>query len=204
MIVRFNGILTRIFKFMPGPIFGIISTLIGLSGDILAIIFHSEYNLNQMISVLGTGSGGLFFNYGTILSGIFALPLYFYLERVLAKEKIYEKVRRAALISAVVSCMFFIAIGIFPSIENNVFFLYTHGISTLFCFLSGAVYILLFSYLFYKSLKFSNILVYIGVFHSSLIVVFLFTWNPVSEWMMTFGIIIWILSVSFYMIYKKM
>ena len=203
-MIRINEIFTRIFKFMPGPFFGILSTIIGLSGDFLAIIFYSEYKLNQMISVLGTGLGGFFFNYGTIFSGIFALPLYFYLEKVLAKENVYAKVRRAALISAVISCMFFIAIGIFPSYENNAFFLYTHGISALLCFLSGAVYILLFSYLFYKSLEFSNILVYIGVFHTSLIVIFLLTWNPVSEWIMTFGIILWILSVSFYMIYKKM
>ena len=204
MIVKINEILTRVFNFIPGPFFGIASTIIGLLGDILAIISSPSYTLSQMISVLGTGTWGFFFNFGTIFSGIFALPLYFYLERVLAKENLYGEVRKAAIISAVISCMFFILIGIFPSYENNVFFLYAHGISTLFCFLSGVGYILLFSFLFYKNLKFPNTLVYIGLFQAGIMVLFLFTWNPIVEWIMTFGIIIWILSVSFYMIYKKM
>lgn len=203
MVVKINEILTRVFNFIPGPFFGIVSTIIGLLGDILAIISSPSYTLSQMISVLGTGTWGIFFNFGTIFSGIFALPLYFYLERILAKENLYGKVRKAALISAVISCTFFIAIGIFPSYENNVFFLYAHGISTLFCFLSAVGYILLFSFLFYKSLRFSNILVYIGLFQAIIMVLFLLTWNPAVEWIMTFGIIIWILSVSFYMIYKK-
>jgi hypothetical protein len=203
MIVKINEILTRVFNFMPGPFFGIVSTIIGLLGDILAIIFFPSYTLSQMISILGTGAWGVFFNFGTIFSGIFALPFYFYLERVFAKENLYGKVRKAAIISAVISCMFFILIGIFPSYENNVFFLYAHGFSTLFCFLSGVGYILLFSFLFYKSLQFPNTLVYIGLFQTGLMVLFLLTWNPVTEWMMTFGIIIWILSLSFYMIYKK-
>jgi hypothetical protein len=203
MIVKYNEILTRIFNFMPGPFYGIFSTVIGLLGDILAIFFSSSYNLSQMISVLGTGTWGFFFNFGTILSGIFALPLYFYLERVLAKENLNRKVRKAAIISAVISCMFFITIGIFPSYENDVFFLYSHGISTLFCFLSGVIYILLFSYLFYKSSQFQNIIVYIGLFQTGIMILFLLSWNPIVEWIMTFGIITWILSVSFYMIYKK-
>jgi hypothetical protein len=203
MSFKYNEILTRIFKFMPGPFFGIVSTIIGLLGDILAIISNSSYTLSQMISVLGTGTGGFFFNFGTIFSGIFAFPLYFYLERVFTKEDVDGKVRRIALIGAVISCTFFIAIGIFPSYENNLFFLYAHGISTSLCFLSAVVYILLFSYLFYKSLRFPNILVYIGLFQAVIMVLFLLTWNPTVEWIMTFGIIIWILSVSFYMIYKK-
>jgi len=204
MIGKFNSYLNKIFNVIPGQFFGILSTFVGLGGDILAILYFSEYNPSLMISVLGTGPGGFFFNFGTILSGLLALPLYLYLERVLSKEKLNRKVLKMALISAIISCIFFILIGVFPSYKNNVFFLYSHGISALLCFLSGAVYIILFSYLFIKSSLFPKILAYIGYLHSGLIILFLFTWIPLTEWLMTFGIILWILSVSFYMIYKDL
>ena len=204
MLVRFNDYLTRIFSFIPGQFFGIASTIIGLAGDILGIIFYSGYNLNLMISVLGTGSGGFFFNFGTIFSGILALFLYLYLERVLSTDNVSRKLRKGALISALTSCIFFIAIGIFPSYEDNLFFLYAHGISTSLCFISGAVYLVLFSYIFNKSSIFPNTLAYIGYFQTIMITLFLFTWNPLTEWLMTFGIIIWILSVSVYMMYKNL
>ena len=132
------------------------------------------------------------------------MPLYFYIIQNLSKENLNKILIQAALISAFVSCIFFILVGIFPSYENNAFFLYAHGISALICFISGGVYISLFSYLFLKSSQFSNLLAYIGYFHTGLITLFLFTWIPLTEWFMTVGIIIWILSVSFYMIYKKM
>jgi len=204
MIVRLDNFLSRLFSFIPGQFFGIASTLIGLVGDILGIIFYSGYNLNLMISILGTGPGGFFFNFGTILSGILALFLYLYLERVLSNDNVNRKLRKAALVSAIISCIFFIAIGIFPSYEDNLFFLYAHGISTLFCFISGAIYLVLFSYIFKKSSIFPNTLAYIGYFQTILITIFLFTWIPLTEWLMTFGIIIWVLSVSVYMIYKSL
>ncbi len=203
MSLRFNNLFTRIFNSIPGQFFGIFSTLIGLLGDIIAIIYNSEYNLNLMISTLGTGPGGFFFNFGTILSGILAIPFYFYLERTLSKENLNKKVLKTALISALISCVFFIAIGIFPSFDNNSFLLYAHGISALLCFISGALYFFLFSYLFRLSSIFPKTIVYIGYVQIALIILFLFTWNPLIEWLMTFGIILWILSLSFYMIYKN-
>lgn len=204
MSLRFNDLFTRIFSSIPGQFFGILSTLIGLSGDIIAIIYNSEYNLNLMISTLGTGPGGFFFNFGTILSGILAIPFYFYLERALFKENLNKKVLKIALISALISCIFFIAIGLFPSFDNNIFFIYAHGISVLLCFISGAIYFVLFSYLFRISSIFPKTIVYIGYVQISLIILFLFTWNPLIEWLMTFGIILWILFLSFYMSYKNL
>ena len=173
MIVRFNDFLTRLYSFIPGHLFGIASTLIGLMGDVLGIIFYSGYNLGLMISVLGTGSGGFFFNLGTILSGFLAIFLYLYLEKILSRDGVSRRLRKGALISAIFSCIFFIAIGIFPSYEDNLFFLYAHGISTLICFVSGATYLVLFSYIFKKSSIFPNILAYIGYLQTILIIIFL-------------------------------
>lgn len=204
MIIRFNDYLTTIFSYIPGQFFGIASTLTGLAGDILGMIFYSGYNLNLMISVLGTGPMGFFFNFGTIFSGFLAIFLYLYLERVLSRENLNPKLLKGALISAINSCIFFIAIGIFPSYEDNLFFLYAHGISTSLCFISGAAYLVLFSIIFKKSSLFPNSLAYIGFFQTILITLFLFTWIPLTEWLMTLGIILWILSVSLYMTYKNL
>ena len=204
MSLRFNDLFTRLFSSIPGQFFGILSPLIGLSGDIIAIIYNSNYNLNLMISTLGTGPGGFFFNFGTILSGIFAIPFYFYLERTLSKENLNKSMLKTALISALISCIFFIAIGLFPSFDNSIFYTYAHGISALLCFISAAGYFILFSYLFKMSSIFPTSFAYIGLVQTVLIVIFLFTWNPLIEWLMTFGIIVWILSLSFYMSYKNL
>jgi hypothetical protein len=203
-IALFNQFLDRIFSFIPGMYFGIFSCVSGLGGDIIAMIYNSKYNLNLMISTLGTGPGGFFFNFGTIISGFLAGLLFIYLIRALSKEDLNRNILKGALISALVSCGFFILIGIFPSLESNIIFFYAHGISAFFCFLTGAIYILLFSYLIIKSSIFPNIFAYIGFLQISIIIVFLFTWIPLTEWLMTIGIIVWILSVSLYMIYKKL
>jgi hypothetical membrane protein len=60
-----------------GGICGLISIIIGICGDILAIIYFPGYNLlNNMVSDLGIGPGGIFFILGLIFSGILAIPHY--------------------------------------------------------------------------------------------------------------------------------
>ncbi|MFW9936776.1 MAG: hypothetical protein ACFFD5_03960, partial [Candidatus Thorarchaeota archaeon] len=71
-MVSFNESLNKVFDIIPGAIFGILSVIVGLLGDFLALLFFPEYNLTLMISKLGIGPGGIFFNVGTILSGFFA------------------------------------------------------------------------------------------------------------------------------------
>jgi hypothetical protein len=200
---KLNKSSSAVFKFIPGPIFGLASVIIGLGGDALALLLTPYYNLDLMVSKLGVGPGGIFFNIGTILSGLFTVPFYIYLEIVLKREEINSKVLEGALGSALISCLFFILIGFFPSNNSNLLILYLHGVFSLFSFLSGLSYFLLFSYLLFNSSQFMKFHAYIGFFQVAIIILFLFTWNPISEWLMTFGLIIWIMTISTYLHYKK-
>jgi hypothetical protein len=202
-MVDFNIILNKIFNIIPGPIFGILSVIIGLLGDFLALLLFPDYNLNLMISKLGTGPGGLFFNVGTILSGFFAFLFYLYLGRVVKVEPVNENLRKGAVISAITSCIFFILIGVFPSVDSNQLLVILHGNFASICFITGLIYFLLFNIVIIQSKNFLKMHSYIGFTEAILISIFLFTWNPVSEWIMTFGIIIWILFIASYLIYSK-
>jgi len=194
---------SAVFKLIPGPIFGFASVIIGLGGDALALSLTPYYNPDLMISKLGVGPGGFFFNIGTILSGLFAVPFYIYLEIVLKREEFNSKVLEGALGSALISCLFFILVGVFPSNDSNLLILYLHGVFSLFSFLSALSYFLLFSFLLFKSSQFLKFHAYTGFFQVGLIIFFLFTWNPISEWLMTFGLIIWIITISTYLLYKQ-
>jgi len=200
---KLNKSSSAVFKFIPGSIFGFASVIIGLGGDALTLSLTPYYNLDLMISKLGIGPGGIFFNIGTILSGLFAGPFYIYLEIVLKREEINSKVLEGALGSALISCLFFILVGIFPSTDSNIFILYLHGVFSLFSFLSALLYFLLFSFLLFKSSQFMKFHAYIGSVQVGLIILFLFTWHPISEWLMTFGLIIWIMTISTHLIYNQ-
>ena len=47
------------YNSIPAPIYGLLSAIVGLSGDVISIALFEGYNFNRMISVLGTGPGGI-------------------------------------------------------------------------------------------------------------------------------------------------
>lgn len=202
-MVNFSDSLSKIFDIIPGPIFGILSVIVGLLGDFLALLLFPEYNLNLMISKLGIGPGGIFFNIGTILSGFFAFLFYLYLGRVVKDEHLNENLRKAAIISAVVSCFFFMLIGFFPSLEENQMLIILHGNFASICFIAGLIYFLLFNIIILRNKNFLKIHAYVGFTEACLILFFLFTWNPISEWIMTIGIIVWIMVIASYLLYSN-
>jgi hypothetical protein len=202
-MVSFSDSLSKVFDIIPGATFGILSVIIGLLGDFLALLFFPEYNLTLMISKLGIGPGGIFFNVGTILSGFFALLFYLYLGRVIKEDNPNEYLRKAAIISAITSCFFFMLIGVFPSVEGNQLLIILHGNSASISFITGLIYFLLFNIIILRNKNFLRIHVYIGFTEACFILIFLFTWNPILEWIMTFGIIIWILFIASYLLYLR-
>ncbi|MFX0058087.1 MAG: DUF998 domain-containing protein [Candidatus Hodarchaeota archaeon] len=202
-MVDFSDSLSKIFNIIPGPIFGIFSVTIGLLGDFLALLFFPKYNLDLMISKLGIGPGGIFFNIGTILSGFFAFLFYLYLGRVVKDDQTNENLRKAAIVSASVSCFFFMLLGVFPSVEGNQVLIILHGNFASICFITGLIYFLLFNIMILRSKNFLKIHAYVGFTEACLILTFLFTWNPISEWIMTIGIIVWIMLLAIYLFYRK-
>jgi hypothetical protein len=192
----------HIYNLIPAPIYGLLSAIVGLSGDVISVLLFQGYNLNHMMSALGTGAGGIFFNLGTFLSGIFALLFYLYLIKVMGKETNDIKLYKAWSIFTITSCILFSLIGVFPTSKNTIIFL-LHGTFTLISLLSAILYLTLFSYLISRSNNFPRFFVYLALITTVTIVVFLFTWIPITEWTMALAVAVWITLISAYMLYCK-
>ncbi|MBY9011363.1 MAG: hypothetical protein KGD70_03205 [Candidatus Lokiarchaeota archaeon] len=195
----------QLINFIPLPYYGLLSALVGITGDIIAILLFPNFNLNFMLSDLGTGPGAVYFNIGTFLSGVFALLTYLHIIETLESENInHPKVLRIGKVFAINSCVFFAFIGVVPSVRSNIILFVIHGGIALISLLSGIIYLSCFSYLFFKSENFSRLIGYLPLMTVGFIVPFLFSWHPITEWIMTIGITFWVVTISIYMLYNKM
>ncbi len=193
----------KIVNFIPRPYYGLLSAFAGLGGDVIAIALFPGYNFNHMISALGAGPGAIYFNIGTILSGIFALLFYLYLIEVIGEETNDPKLQRVGRFFAINSCIFFSLVGIFPTSTNMVLFV-LHGTVALISWFSAIIYLSIFSKLIFKNKILPKFFGYLGLITSGTIVVFLLTWIPIIEWIMALAITVWIILPSVYMLYRKM
>ncbi|MHA1458653.1 MAG: hypothetical protein ACTSQR_03215 [Promethearchaeota archaeon] len=193
----------KIVNFIPRPYYGLLSAFAGLGGDVIAIALFPGYNFNHMISALGTGPGAIYFNIGTIFSGIFALLFYLYLIEVIGEETNDPKLQRVGRFFAINSCIFFSLVGIFPTSTNMVLFV-LHGTVALISWFSAIIYLSIFSKLIFKNKILPKFFGYLGLITAGTIVVFLLTWIPIIEWIMALVITVWIILPSVYMLYRKM
>ena len=195
----------KILNFIPRPFYGLLSAAVGIAGDIIALSLFPDFNLSYMISDLGTGPGAIYFNIGTFLSGLFALMAYLHIIEILENEKSdHPRVFRIGKAFAINSCLFFALIGVVPSVRSNIILFTIHGGIALISLVSGVIYLSSFSYLFFKSEKFKECVGYIPLIAVISIIPFLFSWHPITEWIMTVGVTFWIVAISIYMIYHKM
>ena len=190
------------YNLIPAPIYGLLSAVIGLGGDIIAIALSPSYNFNRMISALGAGPGAIYFNIGTILSGIFALLFYLYLIKVIGKETNDPKLQKVGRFFAINSCIFFSLVGVFPT-STNMILLGLHGTFALISLLSAIIYLSIFSYFIFKNKSIPEFFGYLALVTAGAIFVFLLTWIPIIEWIMALGITVWITLPSVYMLYRK-
>lgn len=196
----------KLLKTQIGPVCGLLSVIIGLSSDLIALSFFSGFDFNNMISWLGGEYSpcALLFNLGIIFSGIFAFPLFLHINRVLKEENISSKLRKATIVIALNSCIFFTLVGVFPSLAYNELFSFLHGIFFVISMIGGIIYLLFYSVLFLKSISFNRFQSYLGFVVILIFVIFLFTWIPIIEWLMTFAIITWMTTISIYLLYKRL
>lgn len=190
------------YNLVPAPIYGLLSAVVGLSGDIIAILLFQEYNLNHMISALGAGPGAIYFNIGTILSGIFALLFYLYMIKVIGKETNDPKLQKVGRFFAINSCIFFSLVGVFPTSTNMIIFV-LHGTFALISWLSAIIYLSIFSFLIFKNKVIPKFFGYLALITASIIILFLLTWIPIIEWIMALEITVWITLPSVYLLYRK-
>jgi hypothetical protein len=69
--------------------------------------------------------------------------------------------------------------------------------------ISALSYLILYTIIFLYNHNFNRLLSYLGFLTILIIMIFLLTWIPFIEWMMTFAIAVWVMSVSIYLLVKK-
>ncbi|MFX1340941.1 MAG: DUF998 domain-containing protein [Promethearchaeota archaeon] len=202
---RERKFIDKLLNIAPGGFYGILSLIARISGDLLAYLFFPGYSIfDNMVSDLGVGPGGIFFSLGLIISGIICIPFYVSLSRSLKGDRINEKTIKWGLIFFYISDIAYILVGFFPSLENNFFIYTTHGVLAVTSWLTGIVYLIIFSKLMLKNNNYSKLPAYSGFCLVGFLLVFLFTWIPILEWVMTFAFIAWLMNISCYMRYNKL
>ena len=189
-----------------GGVFGLVSVALILLGDFLAILFNPDYVIfKHMVSELGAGPapGGFIYNLSVILSGIIVIPFYIHLSRIVIEDNTNEPLRKFAIISSMTSCITYSLLGVFPSLENIYIIFYIHGVLALISILSGVCYLISFNILIKRSKSFKKIQSYFGFFVAGLYSLFILTWRPDVEWIMSFGIVSWIFIISISILKKK-
>ncbi|MFX1393907.1 MAG: DUF998 domain-containing protein [Promethearchaeota archaeon] len=197
--------LDKLIEIIPGGVFGIISVIIVLTGDIISIVLFPEgYSFfENMISELGSGPYGIIFNLGLIFSGIISIPYYFSLYRSFDEENTNIFLRKSAITFSGISIISYILVGVFPSIEENYIVFVTHGIFAFLAFLTGILYLTTFSILMLLDNKWSKLRSYHGFVAAGSYLLILLTWLPITEWIATIAIISWIIANSIFMLYHK-
>jgi hypothetical protein len=203
-------------KFKYGGLYGLISILFGILGDLISFIMYPGYNFTKSaVSTLCKGPGGLFFQLGTVFSGIFAIPFVISLSKSFNEDDVSEKFRKAILYIAIVSCITFIGLGIFCG--SNPVIALIHGALAVSSWISGIIYVTGFNILMNKDSQFPNYLAYIGYCVSFILfsMIFLFILHffpelrflmvilPSLEWINTISLVIWFIIISTFMIIKK-
>ncbi len=209
-------IIETLNRHIPIRIFGLFSISFGIIGDLVAYSMYPGYDITRnAVSALCDGSGGVLFQIGIVLSGIFAFFFTIYLGNTFSNEIVSQKLRKISIQFAIISCVSFISLGAFCG--TNLIIALIHGTSAIISWGFGFCYITLYNILMFRDPKYSKYLSYFGFFVSSiiatLITIFflhliptlrqLMVFLPILEWINTFTVILWYFIISIYMINKK-
>lgn len=207
---------TKILDSVSTGVYGLLSITFGLTGDIIAFLLFPGYNFTKKaVSYLCKGPGGLYFQVGSIFSGIFAILFVIALGRTFDREIINDKFRKFTIYIALISCISLVILGAFCGSNPTVALI--HGIFAFISWFCGMIYIFFFSVLIMNDPKFTKQLANLGFIVSFLLFVlliifilhffkathFLVIILPSVEWIDTFAIILWYIVISTYVIYNK-
>jgi len=225
---KVNEFFDKIFNFIPGYVFGFLYFIIGLIGDILALLLSSiagDYVMwEKSISVLGHKTGGLFLRGGLIISSLFSIPFIIYFGRIVKHKDVNENLRKITLSVGIFSSITAILTGTFSGV--NEFISMLHGLFALFSWIGGAIFFTFFSILMLKNPEFSKRVAYkgwiiAGIFATYLIPFFItnfcnlytnicysfgrkvYVIMPIYEWIVIFSALFWYLFYASYLRYKK-
>ena len=201
---QINTIFDKLLEKVHGGIYAMISMAVGVSLIFIAMSQFPGFNMVEYyVSNLGAGPGlsGPLFNIGLILAGIIAIPFFVHLGRILKQEGIYDIVRKLAVGISVIGCTCLSIVGCFPATSGLSLLL--HYYFAMGFFFSGLLFCFLFSIVMFKDSKYSNIQVIIGCFVAVTFAIFLMMKTALTEWIVFFSIVFWVLENGIYIFYKK-
>ena len=211
-----HKLLDNFQQFVSGGIYGILSVFFGMLGDLIAYLLYPGFKFTiNPVSSLCNGPGGIYFQVGTVFSGIFAILFVVYFIGSLPETHNAKKIRQVALLTALISCISFISLGVFCGTESTIALI--HGVSAVISWISGICYITLFNVFMLRNPKYSKFLVYFGfsvsITLSTMVLMFFLYYFfgihfviiilPLLEWIDTFVLAIWYLVVSINLLIKK-
>lgn len=193
-----------LFSRIHGPLYGIISVLVGFTCNVVAYTFYPAYDFTRnAVSDLGTGPGGIFFNIGLILSGLLSIPFSIYIGKSFKINDKNQNLIRLSTGIAIIASFSMMMVGFFPAINNEIIY-FLHGTWAYIAFLGGATYCFLFGFLMLKDDRFLNFQGYLGLLVALIFIWFLITFWAIAEWAVIVGIMIFTLTNALIMIYKKL
>ena len=191
----FKYLIDKSFEELPGGLYGLLSVTVVFCLSLLTVLLNPNYVFfEDMVSELGVGQGGIFFNLGLIFSGIIAIPFFISMGRTLNYDGVNEKLRKSAIIFSIIACISMSLIGYFPATPDNELISFLHGTATFISWVSGLIFIVLFSLLFLKTSKFSKFQAYMGFFVAIIFIITLCTWLPITEYAIMIAILIWVVT----------
>jgi hypothetical protein len=222
---KLNSFFDRLFKYIPGYIFGLFTFVIGFLGFVIAISLSPGYLMwEKSISVLGHQAGGIFSRLGLIISNIIAIPFIVYVGRSLKDETVNENAKKVAVGAGIFSSIIAALSGIISG--GAQFIKDIHGLFALLSWIGGLIVCLLFGLLMRKSTKYSKSaenfsFIIAAIFGTYLIPFFItnfcsalpdlcesfgrsvYTIMPTYEWVVMFSILVWYLFTSIYILKNK-
>jgi len=190
------------FNLIPGSVYGLLSFGISLFTHLLGVLLYPDYDMiNMAISYLGDGYGGIIYRLGLIITGIIGIPFFVYLGKSLNNNNSIEPIRKTALAGSIVYCISLIFVGYFW--RGNYMVSFLHGFFAFICWVDGLIFISLFSVLMLKDEKFPKLIAYFGFIIAGTFLLHLSVFRPITQWIMTLSIMMWVSIVSSYMLYKQ-
>lgn len=212
----------RLFKYRIGPIFGLLTFLIGLLGYVIALVLTPDYIMWQnSISMLTLLTGGIILRIGMVVSNFLAIPYMISLGRALKDDNVNEFIRKFAIASGIFSSISVILTGVFTG--TNPLIRDLHGMFAMFSWFGGAITCLIFGFLMLKNSNFTKFIAIFnfligGIFATYLLPFFItifcsyFCYSfgqmvymilPTWEWSLIFSILLWYFFNSFYLLREK-
>lgn len=191
-------------------IFGFFGALISVILLIIAAFLSPGYTpVKNAVSALALGETKSLFSISFVVGGSLCIPFFIYLEKELINIK--ESIRRLATGVSIFTCVCIALVGIIPDDTYWEIFIAFHSFVAAVSFIGSGIYIVLYSYLMYivpkakmyEGPKFKRYLAFLGFIIGNILIVYIITFEPIIEWILTILIYSWIVLTAFHLISYK-